>query len=63
MFSHKLNHERMRWVIKEQPVFHLSLVSIIAYNFFFFFFKPDSPSFFFFQLFYCTERFYGSIVY
>lgn len=35
----------MRWVIKEQPVFHLSLVSIIAYNFFFF--KPDSPSFFF----------------
>lgn len=53
----------MRWVIKEQPVFHLSLVSIIAYNFFFFFFKPDSPSFFFFQLFYCTERFYGSIVY
>lgn len=41
----------MRWVIKEQPVFHLSLVRIIAYNFFFFFFKPDSPSFFFFSCF------------
>lgn len=41
----------MRWVIKEQPVFHLSLVSIIAYNFLFFFFKPDSPSFFFFSCF------------
>lgn len=51
----------MRWVIKEQPVFHLSLVSIIAYNLLNFFKKPDSPSFF--QLFYCTERFYGSIVY
>lgn len=37
----------MRWVIKEQPVFHLPLVSIIAYNFYLFFFKPDSPSFFF----------------
>lgn len=53
----------MRWVIKEQPVFHLSLVSIIAYNLFIYFFLNLTARLFFFQLFYCTERFYGSIVY
>lgn len=37
----------MRWVIKEQPVFHLSLVSIIAYNFFFFFLNLTARLFFF----------------
>lgn len=39
----------MRWVIKEQPVFHLSLVSIIAYNFFFFFFLNLTARLFFFS--------------
>lgn len=41
----------MRWVIKEQPVFHLSLVSIIAYNFFFFFLNLTARLFFFFSCF------------
>lgn len=37
----------MRWVIKEQPVFHLSLVSIIAYIYIFFFFLNLTARLFF----------------
>lgn len=37
----------MRWVIKEQPVFHLSLVSIIAYIYIYIFLNLTARLFFF----------------